>query len=668
LDTIKHEYDYVFCGAGASACLMLLSLHRSKMLENKSVLLVDKERKEQRDKTFCFWSKGEESITQCIGDLISESWDTVILPNSQPSKLGSLRYNHVSSIDLYRRIDKLSEHYGWHRMIGSVDDIRTTNGNCHVLVNGCDITGAIIFDSRTPAFQKPISGETHIHQSFIGWYVSFHAENSNTHAFRFMDFNIDQQGYTQFVYVLPFSDGTALVEVTRFGNEIIRKEDAERLLTTYISNNFGGYRKLNEESGCIPMCNAPLETSPHPGVVQLGARNFNIKPSTGYAFKNMFYHAENIAENILKGKQAHAFNITSKTAKQGRFAFYDGLLLDILNKQPQFGKPIFEALFKHTRIERILSFLDERTHIGEEISIFSKLPLRPFLQAVGRKAISSMFFRAGLITLVCLILCALPNYDNITHTVLNAFLVLGLVAIGIPHGAVDHLLETKRWEPRVAPAFIARYLSIAGLMGGIWYFTPTFALLLFLLYSAWHFGQADGKLWRLSNTISLLWGASLLFYLLGTHQEETNIILSSMGCVNMPIHSPTWILLPWLIRFLYVRSISGALTVVWLTLSSQIPLMYAFGLYFIGQHSLTGWQHIKQHLGMSHQSIWLHALPFHLGAWFLLAIFFYAWQPAASGNETAGWGIFFIFLACISLPHALSMQTVYRKKESNPQN
>jgi len=181
--------------------------------------------------------------------------------------------------------------------------------------------------------------------------------------------------------------------------------------------------------------------------------------------------------------------------------------------------------------------------------------------------------------------------------------VLGLVAIGIPHGAVDHLLETKRWEPRVAPAFIARYLSIAGLMGGIWYFTPTFALLLFLLYSAWHFGQADGKLWRLSNTISLLWGASLLFYLLGTHQEETNIILSSMGCVNMPIHSPTWILLPWLIRFLYVRSISGALTVVWLTLSSQIPLMYAFGLYFIGQSRHEPSIHLAACLALSFRSV-----------------------------------------------------------------
>ena len=44
----------------------------------------------------------------------------------------------------------------------------------------------------------------------------------------------------------------------------------------------------------------------------------------------------------------------------------------------------------------------------------------------------------------------------------------------------------------------------------------------------------------------------------------------------------------------------------------------AFGIYFIGQHSLTGWRHIKNHIGWSHKQLWLHALPFHFGAWLLL--------------------------------------------------
>ena len=103
------------------------------------------------------------------------------------------------------------------------------------------------------------------------------------------------------------------------------------------------------------------------------------------------------------------------------------------------------------------------------------------------------------------------------------------------------------------------------------------------------------------------------------------------------------------------------LTILWLVLSAFLPLILAFGLYFIGQHSLTGWQHLKSHLKMSDRAIWLRALPFHAGAWALLLSFFLLdSRPAQPGGESI-WGLFFIFIACISLPHTLAMNTMYRK-------
>jgi hypothetical protein len=64
---------------------------------------------------------------------------------------------------------------------------------------------------------------------------------------------------------------------------------------------------------------------------------------------------------------------------------------------------------------------------------------------------------------------------------------------------------------------------------------------------------------------------------------------------------------------------------------------------------------------MSHRSIWLHALPFHAGAWILLFLFFYLWPSTQQGISAGTWGLFFIFIACISFPHVMAMQTVYRK-------
>ncbi len=638
---------------------MLLRMHRLGLLKNKSVLIIDKERKDRRDKTFCFWSHQNETIEDDLREIISQTWDTVILPGGHASSLGPLRYNHVSSIDLYQSIDTLAIQYGWHRFVGEVSEVHSSKEESRVIANGRAIKGQLIFDSRTPTYQRPLDGQTHIHQSFVGWHISVPNNSEFPVSFRFMDFDIDQQGHTQFVYVLPFTDGTALVEVTRFGSEVFQIKEAEALLSEYIDRRIGTYTKLGDEQGCIPMCNAPIHEEQTAGIVQLGARNYNIKSSTGYAFKNMYNHAGHIAEKLQQGESALAFNRTHATVKRGRFAFYDALLLDILKTQPQNGKPIFEALFRHTDIQRILKFLDEKTHLKEEIAIFSRLPIRPFLQAAWRNAMASMHFRPVLLTLLCIILSVIPSDNAIAQLAINACMMLGFIVIGIPHGAVDHLLEAGQWRPSRLPIFIVKYLSIAATMGAVWYIAPTLALIVFLVYSAWHFGQADGKQWNLKPLLSLLWGASVLLYLLGTHRDATNTILGEMGCASFPFELPVWTLMPWFLWYLFKRNTAAALTVLWLTISSQIPLMHAFALYFIGQHSFTGWKHIKQHLRMSDSSIWIHALPFHAGAWVLLAIFYFLWPYSAVASGESQWGVFFIFIACISLPHALAMQSVY---------
>jgi hypothetical protein len=120
-----------------------------------------------------------------------------------------------------------------------------------------------------------------------------------------------------------------------------------------------------------------------------------------------------------------------------------------------------------------------------------------------------------------------------------------------------------------------------------------------------------------------------------------------------------------------------SITIVWLVASAMLPLMWSFGLYFIGQHSINGWYKIKKHLQISHQRLWVQSLPFHLGAWGLLLLFYGLFrQSSLDSNSThfnlinyvqnlnpnlSTWALFFIFLACISLPHTLAMHKLYKK-------
>jgi Brp/Blh family beta-carotene 15,15'-monooxygenase len=192
------------------------------------------------------------------------------------------------------------------------------------------------------------------------------------------------------------------------------------------------------------------------------------------------------------------------------------------------------------------------------------------------------------------------------------------------------------------------------------------ALFLFIGYSCWHFGEADGKQWGFSSIISFLWGITVLLYILTSHAPETNSITNSIADITFSWKFPEWIFLPFFLFSIFKKQYSLTITILWLLISSHIPLLLAFGIYFIGQHSITSWGHIKDHIKQSNIAIWTKALPFHAGAWLMLLIFFIL-RPQTSLSETdifGYWGTFFIFISCISFPHSITMYRLYRKNRT----
>jgi lycopene beta-cyclase len=110
-----------------------------------------------------------------------------------------------------------------------------------------------------------------------------------------MDFNIPQDGFTQFMYVLPYDKHTALCECTRFGTEAIPEDVAWRRTQEYVRRKYGQVKMEKKEAGVIPMhVIRPPETSKQ--VVNIGGRAGAIKPSTGYAVQFIFEHAVQICE------------------------------------------------------------------------------------------------------------------------------------------------------------------------------------------------------------------------------------------------------------------------------------------------------------------------------------------------------------------------------------
>ena len=113
-------------------------------------------------------------------------------------------------------------------------------------------------------------------------------------------------------------------------------------------------------------------------IIPLGISAGAAKPTTGYAFLRMRQHAKEIVA-ALQNKTP-----IPKIYRKARFRFYDRLLLDILEKYPMRGKEIFMQLFESVPHAKILKFLDEKSSLWEEISIFRVLPKRLFLRALIR--------------------------------------------------------------------------------------------------------------------------------------------------------------------------------------------------------------------------------------------------------------------------------------------
>ena len=643
-------------------------MEKRGLLKDKKVVVIDPDAKNTNDKTYCFWSNPNEPIAQQCGHLISYRWERASIGQNQPQSLSPLNYAHLSSIDLYGELHRIISDNNIQRIYGAVLSLETSETGVQLTTENGNWYAQTVFDSRTPQYLKPKTNEAHLFQSFMGYVIDTKTPLIDAGCINLMDFDVEQLGATQFVYVLPFSEHKLLVELTRFGKLPITQTEAEPILQEYITQRFGGFTILDTETGVIPMSSAQMKSDLIPGVILIGGKAGAVKPSTGYAFKNMFAHAESIANSLQQS--IHPATIKSPS----RFPFYDQLLLYILQHEPHQGKPIFQTLFKKNKLVHVLRFLDEKTSITQDVRLLASLPFNPFLKALWCDI--SVRYRQSLMPLLVLLLSlGMWLLLNVSLTVFNwvepIVFSVGLLLVGIPHGAVDHLLGIGQLQSRPNLSFVIRYLGAAFLYFLAWLLFPLMAISFFLLYSMWHFGQNDMNEWKPNSTSTInnwLWGFILLGILICGHVVETNIILEEMEVYTIPLTN---------LQGNIVSSILITIAMIWglwkgytsmilssfmLAIGVQLPLITAFGLYFIGQHSVNGWSHLKQGLSTDNTTLFLKALPFSLGAFILFAVLLMAMQIGWLNEFSGNWlTAFFVFVSCISFPHVIAMHQFYKK-------
>lgn len=383
---MQKQYDYIIAGAGCAGMSLLMRLHADPFFAAKKILVIDADSKAQNDRTWCFW----ERTPDIFESIVHHQWHQLDFYSNHYSTaldIDPYCYKMIKGIDFYNYVKTSvasSPNIEWRnttvkRLIDHRFEIEASNELAGVELTGGEciyaeyVFSSILFE---PIKAKP--SEYHFLQHFKGWEIQTTVDVFDASKAVFMDFRVSQAAGTTFMYVLPTSANTALVEYTLFTEQLIEDKAYDQALIEYINNvlQIKDYQILHEEKGIIPMTTKrfPNAKGQH---IFIGIAGGQAKASSGYAFKYIQKRTAGIVAALKKGKRLNY----GKSFHHAKGHLYDSVLLNVLHNRKLGGDAIFADIFKGMKANKVLAFLDNESSLWTDLRIMNTVPTRIFLPA-----------------------------------------------------------------------------------------------------------------------------------------------------------------------------------------------------------------------------------------------------------------------------------------------
>lgn len=371
------KYDYIITGTGAAGLSLAYYLSQSALNE-KRVLLIDRVQKNKNDRTWCFWESGENPFEA----IVHHSWTQLYFKSSSLDQLMDIspyQYKMIQGLDFYNYIlNILKQHPNFEIIQETVKSIDNQLNKAIVYTQNKTYEAHFVFNSII--FDHiDFSKSNSIAQHFGGWIIETEQPIFDPTKATLMDFRIPQCNETRFMYLLPTSKNTALIEATAFSNNILSAAQYDEMILDYIQEftTIDKYKILHKEIGVIPMTNYNFKQHNQSNIIQIGTMGGNVKSSTGYAFMRIQNATKKIVQALEKGKSPH---LKPHWFDQ-RFVIYDSILLNVMLKKRVPIQQVFSSLFKKNKAANVLQFLGEQTTFLKELSVIIAAPKVPFIQA-----------------------------------------------------------------------------------------------------------------------------------------------------------------------------------------------------------------------------------------------------------------------------------------------
>ncbi len=320
-------------------------------------------------RTFCFF----DNKTVSNHHIPSHSWNTVMFSGHRFRRqidVSSRPYTMIRGDDFFGHMLEVLEKKGvcfeWQcRAV----ELRDT----HIATEHLNRSFDVVIDA---AFEANGCSSI-LWQSFAGLWISTEIDIFDQSTAMLMDLdpiNIDSP--IGFMYILPTSTRTALVEHTAFAPTPISKESHIDRCLAWITQHAGSGVQLGaSEYGVIPM---GIKIPAQYGHLVVGSAAGFVRPATGYAFVRTQQQARRIALQLLTGKE-----IRTKTHPLW-LEVTDRLFLRALLHAPDHATELMTQLLSRTPGDRLVSFLSDSTNFLDALPVWLCTPKRLMLRALLR--------------------------------------------------------------------------------------------------------------------------------------------------------------------------------------------------------------------------------------------------------------------------------------------
>ncbi|MGX1885672.1 lycopene cyclase family protein [Streptomyces sp. NPDC055287] len=386
--TADADADVVIVGGGAAGLSLAHALTAPGAASPLSVTLVETPQPSLRpgQRTWCFWEEGEGTFD----DAVAMSWRRLRVRGRDgvlaERELKTLRYKMLRS-DTFEALvrTRLATLPEVRLVEATAETVRNVTGGgaealCTTRTGGrLTLRGRHLFDSR-PARSLPPARSTLL-QHFRGWFVRTEALAFDEDVVELMDFRVPQPPHgLAFGYVLPLGPRGALIEYTQFSRTPLARQEYETALRHYTRDilGLGPLDVCATEAGVIPMTDARFPRRIGAAVHRIGAVGGATRPATGYTFSAVQRQTKAVAAALREGRPVRL------EPPHGRRALaMDAVMLRALDTGRINGPDFFARLFERVPADRVLRFLDGRSHVWEDISIGFSTPVRPMLRTAA---------------------------------------------------------------------------------------------------------------------------------------------------------------------------------------------------------------------------------------------------------------------------------------------